>query len=62
MVTLERIVEAYVRHVKKWTTVCNIKCPRGRAQNEIDILAAEPGTQGRMYHIEVYGSVSSTWQ
>ena len=39
METTEKIVEAYVRYVKGWATIPNIKCP---GQNEIDILAVNP--------------------
>ncbi len=48
METTERIVEAYVRYVKGWATIPNIKC---KGQFEIDLLAVDPVT-GRKYHIE----------
>lgn len=35
----ESIVETYVRFVKKWFTITNIKC---RNNKEIDILAIDP--------------------
>ena len=49
METSERIVEAYVRYVKGWATIPNIKC---KGQFEIDLLAIDPVT-GRRSHIEV---------
>jgi len=55
METTEKIVEAYVRYVKGWATIPNIKCP---GQNEIDLLAVNPKT-GRKYHIEVTVSITS---
>ena len=48
METTEKIVEAYVRYVKRWATIPNIKCEK---QLEIDLLAIEPVTLDR-YHIE----------
>jgi len=36
METTEKIVEAYVRYVKGWATISNIKCP---GQSETDLLA-----------------------
>ena len=39
METTERIVEAYVRYVKGWVTIPNIRCP---GQYEIDLLAIDP--------------------
>jgi hypothetical protein len=53
METTERIVEAYVRYVKRWATIPNIKCT---GQMEIDLFAIDPREGGR-YHIET--SVSS---
>jgi hypothetical protein len=47
-------VEAYVRYIKKWATIPNIKCS---GQLEIDLLAIDPVTQDR-YHIESGVSVS----
>ncbi|MCD5409448.1 MAG: hypothetical protein LRZ87_01595 [Methanocellales archaeon] len=44
----ESIVETYVRFVKKWFTITNIKC---RNNKEIDILAVDPN--GNKYHVEV---------
>ena len=29
METIEKIVEAYVRYVKRWATISNIKCDGG---------------------------------
>lgn len=54
METTEKIVEAYVRFVKRWATIPNIKCP---GQFEIDLLAIDPITHGR-YHIESGVSIS----
>jgi hypothetical protein len=48
METTEKIVEAYVRHVKRWMTISNIKCSR---QYEIDLIAIDPVKLER-YHIE----------
>jgi hypothetical protein len=55
--TSEKIVEAYVRHVKGWATIPNIRCEK---QREIDLLAVDPVT-GRRYHIEVSVSVSGSY-
>ena len=55
METTERIVEAYVRYVKGWATIPNIKCS---GQYEIDLLAIDPIDLSR-YHIEVSVSISS---
>jgi len=52
--TTEKIVEAYVRYVKGWATIANIKCP---GQLEIDLLAIDP-VSGQRYHIESGVSVS----
>ena len=52
--TTEKIVEAYVRYVKKWATIANIKCP---GQFEIDLLAINP-ISGDRYHIESGVSIS----
>jgi len=46
--TTEKIVESYVRYVKGWATISNIKCPD---QHEIDLLAINPKSLER-YHIE----------
>lgn len=54
METTEKIVEAYVRYVKGWATIPNIKCP---GQLEIDLLAISPVTLDR-YHIESGVSIS----
>ncbi len=54
METTEKIVEAYVRYVKGWATIPNIKCP---GQYEIDLLAINPATLER-YHIETGISIS----
>lgn len=57
METTEKIVEAYVRYVKGWATIANIKCP---GQYEIDLLAIDPRT-GEKYHIESGVSVSGSY-
>lgn len=54
METTEKIVEAYVRYVKNWATIPNIKC---KGQYEIDLLAIDP-IRGARYHIESGVSVS----
>jgi hypothetical protein len=55
METTEKIVEAYVRYVKRWATIPNIGCG---GQKEIDLLAIDPVTNQR-YHIETSVSISS---
>ena len=57
METTEKIVEAYVRYVKGWATIPNIKCP---GQYEIDLLAINPVTLKR-YHIESGVSISGSY-
>src|ERR1035437_67680 len=54
METTEKVVEAYVRYIKAWATIPNIKCP---GQYEIDLLAIDPVTLER-YHIESGVSIS----
>lgn len=54
METTERIVEAYVRYVRGWATIPNIRCA---GQNEIDLIAIDPKSLAR-YHIEVSISIS----
>jgi len=54
METTEKVVEAYVRYIKGWATIPNIKC---KGQYEIDLLAIDPKT-GDRYHIESTVSVS----
>ena len=54
METTEKIVEAYVRYVKHWATIPNIRCD---GQMEIDLLAVNPLDFAR-YHIETSVSVS----
>lgn len=54
METTERIVEAYVRYVKGWATIPNVRCG---GQNEIDLIALDPVSLAR-YHIEVSISIS----
>jgi hypothetical protein len=55
METTERVVESYVRYVKKWATIPNIRCD---GQLEIDLFAIDPMTNER-YHIETSVSISS---
>ena len=57
METTEKIVEAYVRYVKGWLTIPNIKC---EGQLEIDLLAADVSNRDeiRRYHIESGVSIS----
>jgi hypothetical protein len=54
METTEKIVEVYVRYVKRWATIPNIRCS---GQSEIDLLAIDPKTCDR-YHIETSISIS----
>jgi len=55
--TTEKIVEAYVRYVKGWATIANIKCP---GQYEIDLLTIDM-KNGNRYHIESTVSVSRSY-
>lgn len=57
METTEKIVEAYVRYVKGWLTIPNIKC---EGQLEIDLLAVDVSDPARIdrYHIESGVSIS----
>ena len=57
METTEKIVEAYVRYIKGWATIPNIKCP---SQYEIDLLAIDPVKLDR-YHIESGVSISGSY-
>ena len=57
METTERIVESYVRYVKGWATIPNIRC---EGQFEIDLLAIDPVTLKR-YHIETSVSGSQAY-
>lgn len=57
METTERIVEAYVRYIKGWATIPNIRC---EGQLEIDLLAINPVTLER-YHIESGVSISGSY-
>lgn len=56
METTEKIVESYVRYVRGWATIPNVRCD---GQYEIDLLAIDPIKLNR-YHIEtsVSGSVA----
>ena len=57
METTEKIVEAYVRYIKGWFTIPNIKCGQ---QVEIDLLAVDlkNKTEIQRYHIESGVSIS----
>jgi hypothetical protein len=57
METTERIVESYVRYVKGWATIPNIRC---EGQFEIDLLAIDPVNLAR-YHIETSVSGSQSY-
>lgn len=57
METTEKIVEAYIRHVKRWATISNVRC---EGQFEIDLLAINPKTLDR-YHIETSVSGSQNF-
>ncbi len=57
METTEKIVESYVRYIKGWATIPNIKCP---GQFEIDLLAIDPLTLDR-FHIESGVSISGVY-
>src|SRR4051794_34516446 len=48
METTEKIIECYVRYVRRWATIPNVKCP---GQYELDLLAIDPVTHEK-YHIE----------
>ena len=54
METTEKIIESYVRYVRRWATIPNVRC---EGQYEIDLLAIDPVTHGK-YHIE--SSVSAS--
>jgi hypothetical protein len=55
METTEKIVEAYVRYVRGWATIPNLRCA---GQKEIDLFAIDPRTDER-WHIETSVSISS---
>src|ERR1700741_3010540 len=55
METTEKIVEAYVRYVKGWATIPNLRCA---GQKEIDLFAIDPVSDER-WHIETSVSISS---
>ena len=57
METTEKIVEAYVRYVKGWATIPNVRCD---GQHEIDLIAIDPLGLER-YHIETSVSVSQSF-
>jgi hypothetical protein len=57
METTEKIVEAYVRYIKGWATIPNIKCD---GQSEIDLIAIDPRSSDK-YHIESGVSVSQVY-
>lgn len=54
----EHIVESYVRYIKNWLTISNIKCRKGK---EIDLLAIDSQSNKR-YHIEVSVSVAGNFK
>lgn len=60
METTEKIVEAYVRYVKGWFTIPNIKCD---GQMEIDLLAVDASSPKgiKRYHIESGVSISGSY-
>ena len=58
METTEKIVEAYVRYIKGWATIPNIKC---KGQFEIDLLAIDPRTFKR-FHIETGVATAAGFQ
>lgn len=60
METTEKIVEAYVRYIKHWFTIPNIKCT---GQMEIDLLAIDitKTTKLQRYHIESGVSISGSY-
>ena len=58
METTEKIVEAYVRYVKRWATISDIKCD---GQFEIDLLAIDPVNTRHRYHIETSVSGSQVY-
>jgi hypothetical protein len=55
--TTEKIVEAYVRYVKGWATIPNLRCKK---QKEIDLFAIDPVSLDR-YHIETSVSISGSF-
>jgi len=57
METTEKIVEAYVRYIKGWATIPNLRC---QGQFEIDLLAIDPLSLDR-YHIETSVSGSQNF-
>lgn len=57
METTEKIVEAYVRYIKGWATIPNLRCA---GQYEIDLLAIDPVALDR-YHIETSVSGSQNF-
>lgn len=57
METTEKIVEAYVRYIKGWATIPNLRC---EGQFEIDLIAIDPVSLDR-YHIETSVSGSQNF-
>jgi hypothetical protein len=57
METTEHIVETYVRYVKNWFTIPNVKARNG---NELDILAIDTN-ENKKYHIEVSVHITSSF-
>jgi hypothetical protein len=60
METTEKIVEAYVRYIKGWFTIPNLKCD---GQKEVDLLAVDVSSKKsvRRYHIETSVSISGSF-
>ncbi len=60
METTEKIVEAYVRYIKGWFTIANIRC---KGQKEIDLLAIDTQRKRGLnrYHIEISVSISGSF-
>lgn len=59
METTEKIVESYIRYIRNWFTIPNIKC---EGQKEIDILAVDASRVPiKRYHIEVSVSISGAY-
>jgi len=57
METTEKIVEAYVRYVKRWATIPNLRCG---PHKELDLFAVDPVTD-RRFHIETSVSISGAY-
>jgi len=57
METTEKVVEAYVRYIKGWATIPNLRC---KEQREIDLFAIDPVSLQR-YHIETSVSIAGSF-